>query len=208
MKILAVSDVVLSLLYNAHVVQRFPDVDVLIGCGDLPYYYLEYLISTLNRPLYYVRGNHASRVEYGVSGEQVAPLGGVDLHRRCVRTESGLLLAGVEGSLVYNYGPYQYSQVAMWWYVLGLVPALLWNKLRRGRFLDVFVTHAPPWRIHDQDDLPHQGIKAFQWFDRVFQPAYHLHGHIHVYQSDTITLTHLGRTQIVNTFGYRELQLD
>ncbi len=208
MKILAVSDVVLSLLYNAHVVQRFPDVDVLIGCGDLPYYYLEYLISTLNRPLYYVRGNHASRVEYGVSGERVAPLGGVDLHRRCVRTESGLLLAGVEGSLVYNYGPYQYSQATMWWYVLSLVPALLWNKLRRGRFLDVFVTHAPPWRIHDQDDLPHQGIKAFQWFDRVFQPAYHLHGHIHVYQSDTITLTRLGHTQIVNTFGYRELQLD
>lgn len=208
MKILAVSDVVVDFLYSPQAARRFPDVDLLIGCGDLPYYYLEYLISTLNRPLYFVRGNHSSLIEFGVGGERRAPLGGVDLHCRLVQDESGLLLAGVEGSLQYNNGRYQYSQAVMWQHVLGLAPALLWNKLRTGRFLDVFVTHAPPWKIHDQEDRPHQGIKAFRWFDRVFQPAYHLHGHIHVYRPDTVTHTWLGRTQIINTYGCKELHLD
>ena len=62
MKILAVSDTEVPILYSPSIVQRFRDVDVIISCGDLPYYYLEYMISMLDVPLYYVRGNHASQV--------------------------------------------------------------------------------------------------------------------------------------------------
>ncbi|HZW04931.1 MAG TPA: metallophosphoesterase, partial [Anaerolineaceae bacterium] len=135
MKILSVSDIELGLIYSAHIAERFGDVDLVISCGDLPYYYLEFMISMLDKPLYFVRGNHASKLEIGVGGVRTAPWGAINLHNRVLRTESGLLLAGIEGSVRYNRGPYQYTQGEMWWMVLRMVPALLWNKLRYGRYL-------------------------------------------------------------------------
>ena len=208
MKILAVSDVESNLLYGPMLSLRFRDVDMVIGCGDLSYFYLEYILSVLNVPCYYVRGNHARQVEYGSGGQRDHPWGAVDLHRKCRRDPSGLLLAGVEGSLRYSHKPYQYSQLDMWFHVFRLVPQMLINRMRYGRFLDVFVTHASPWMIHDCDDLPHQGIKAFRWLVKVFQPALHLHGHIHIYHPDTVTETRLGNSLVVNAFRYREMSLD
>jgi len=91
--------------------------------------------------------------------------------------------------------------------VLSLVPKLLLNRLRYGRYLDIFVSHAPPWGIHDRPDLPHQGIKAFRWFLKTFRPAYHFHGHVHVYRPDAITETRFHQTLVVNTYGYREMEI-
>jgi hypothetical protein len=207
MKILAVSDVELGFIYNPQIAQRFKDVDLVISCGDLPYYYLEFMISMLDVPLYYVRGNHASKVESGVNGDRTEPWGAVDLHRRAVRDEAGLLLAGLEGSLRYNDGPNQYTQGEMWLMCLLLTPQLFLNRIRHGRYLDILVTHAPPFGIHDRDDRPHQGLKAFNWLNQVFQPTLHLHGHIHVYRQQTITETQVNQTWIMNTFGYREFKL-
>ena len=73
----------------------------------------------------------------------------------------------------------------MWAFAISMVPALLVNKIRYGRYLDIFISHAPPWKIHDMEDLAHHGIKAFNWLIQVFKPLYHFHGHIHVYRSDT-----------------------
>jgi len=208
MRILAVSDEELPFIYSPQVSRRFQDIDLVIGCGDLPYYYLEYIISMLDVPLYFVRGNHASQVEFGVNGERHFPWGAVDLHRKAIRDESGLLLAGIEGSIRYNFGDHQYTQVEMWSMACLLSIQLMLNKMRYGRYLDILVTHAPPWKIHAMDDLPHYGIKAFNWLSRVFKPVYHLHGHIHVFRSDTITETQLGATRVINTYGYRELTLN
>ncbi len=206
MKILAVSDIVLDLLYSPMIRERFPDVDMVLGCGDLPYYYLEYILTALDVPLYFVRGNHANVVEYSSTGEKTHPHGGVDLHRRAVLA-NGLLLAGVEGSVRYKEGPFQYSQGEMWQNVFSLVPKLMVNRMRFGRYLDVFVTHASPWGIHDQPDRPHQGIKAFNWLLQTFKPAYHFHGHIHVYHSYVKTETLYDETRVINAYGYRELEI-
>lgn len=208
MKILSISDVELGIIYSSQIAERFSDVDLVISCGDLPYYYLEYVISSLNVPLYHVRGNHANKVEFTTAGERTEPWGAINLHRKVKQDDTGLLLAGVEGSIQYNLGPHQYSQAGMWAMVLMMTPALFLNKLLYGRYLDVFVTHASPWKIHDMDDLPHHGVKAFQWFDRVFQPQVHLHGHIHVFRQDTVTQTQLGKTLVMNTYGYREFYIN
>jgi Icc-related predicted phosphoesterase len=208
LNILAVSDVELGFIYSPVLSERFRHVDLAIGCGDLPYYYLEYIISSLDIPLYYVRGNHASKVESGIHGDRTDPWGAVDLHRQVKRDLSGLLLAGIEGSLRYNYGAHQYSQAEMWNMVFGLAPTLYLNRMRYGRYLDIFVCHAPPWKIHDKEDRPHQGIKAFNWLIKVFQPTFCLHGHVHVYRPDTVTETMVGATHVINTYGYRELKLD
>lgn len=206
MKILVVSDIVLDLLYSPLIRERFPDVDVVLGCGDLPYYYLEYILTALNVPLFFVRGNHANVVEYSSSGQKTQPYGANDLHRRVI-CHAGLLIAGIEGSLRYNQGPFQYTQAEMWENVLFLVPQLFYNRARYGRYLDILITHASPWGIHDQSDRPHQGIKAFNWLLRTFKPRYHFHGHIHVYHSYITTETLYHQTRIVNAYGYRKVEI-
>lgn len=209
MKVLAVSDIEVDMIYSPLITQRFKDVDLVIGCGDLPYYYLEYIISMLNRPCYYVRGNHAPRFhEETTGGERTSPWGGIDLHQRVIRDSSGLLLAGIEGSLQYNMGRYQYTQGQMWSMVLGMAPRLMLNRVLYGRFLDIFVSHAPPWQIHDKEDLPHQGIKAFRWMIQVFKPALHLHGHIHIYQQYDTTETQCYQTRVINAYSYKTLTFD
>lgn len=203
MKILAVSDNEVGLLHSPAIKSRFKDVELVVSCGDLQFNYLEFIINALDVPMYYALGNHAFRLDHSDGTKQTTPCGAINLHQRVVRDCTGILLAGVEGSILYNYGPYQYSQGDMWMKVLTLVPGLLINKLRYGRYLDLFVTHAPPWKIHDASDRPHVGIKAFLWLDKVFQPLYHLHGHIHVYRQDAIVETQLQKTSVVNTYGYK-----
>ncbi len=206
MKLLTVSDVELPIIYSDKIKKRFKDIDLAISCGDLSYYYLEYIISSLDIPLYFVRGNHAKPVEYGSAGPRTYPWGAINLHKKTIQDPtSGLLMAGLEGSIRYNSGKYQYSQTRMWSMAFQLAPALMFNKLRYGRFLDILVTHASPWQIHDEDDLPHQGFKAFNWLIKTFQPTYHLHGHIHVYMPTTVIETHVKNTIVLNTFGYRKL---
>ena len=92
--------------------------------------------------------------------------------------------------------------------IMKLVPGLLMNKIRFGRYLDIFVSHASPWGIHDEKDRAHHGVKAFLWLIKVFQPTFHLHGHVHVYSPSTTTETILGNTTIHNAFGFRKLTFD
>lgn len=201
MKILAISDTVVDGLYSAGASGRCAEAELIISCGDLPYYYPEYLISILNIPLFYVRGNH----DVGAESFQKAhpgPLGGFDLHRR-IHVENGVILAGVEGSLRYRDGPFMYSQSEMWFNVFGLIPYLLINRIRYGRYVDIFVSHAPPFGVNDREDYPHKGVKAFHWFDRVFLPKYHLHGHIHLYQHQNSRVSKIGNTSVINCYGYQ-----
>ena len=207
MKLLAVSDVEIPMLYSPLIVERFKDVALLISCGDLPYYYIEYMVTMLNVRCYFVRGNHASKREFGVAGTRKYPWGAVDLHGKCKEDESGLLLAGLEGSLRYNTGAYQYTQSQYWEMVLALTPRLLMNRLSQGRYLDIFVSHAPPWQVHDDNDPAHRGIKAFRWLIKVFKPSYLLHGHIHVYRRDTVTRSLIDETTVQNVFGYSVLPI-
>ncbi len=199
-KILAVSDQVDPRVYSDSLKNRHGEVDFVISCGDLSYLYLEYIISVLNKPLYFVHGNHDPEEELNSGQPRSYPHGGTNLQRRIFR-EQGLLLAGLEGSIQYNRRtPYQYPQSKFWRDVFRLVPGLLYNKLRYGRYLDIFVSHAPPRGIHEGTDWTHQGIKAFRWLLDIFQPAVHCHGHIHLYFPDQVRESSLGRTRIINAF--------
>lgn len=207
MKILTVSDVVVDIVYNPSIRSRFSHIDIAIGCGDLPYYYLEYIVSSLDIPVFYVRGNHGKVVEIGEAGSRKRPLGAIDLHSRVV-FHNGIALAGIEGSLRYKDGPYQYTQTEMWMQVFKIMPGLVYNRLVHGRFLDILVTHAPPWGIQDQSDLAHQGIKAFRWLLQVFKPIYHFHGHVHIYHPNMVRETVYEKTHVINAYGYKEIDID
>jgi Icc-related predicted phosphoesterase len=207
MKILALSDVVVDIIYSRTIRPRFSDIDFAIGCGDLPYYYLEYIVSALDVPVFFVRGNHSQVVEYVQAEPRKGPHGATDLHRKVV-IYNGTILAGIEGSLRYKEGPFQYTQAGMWVQVLNLVPAMMINRLRFGRFLDIFVTHASPWAVNDLPDLAHQGIKAFRWLLHIFRPRYHFHGHVHIYHPNVVSETFFEDTHVINTYGYKELEVD
>ena len=199
-KILSISDQVDPIIYSNSLKDRYNDVDFVLSCGDLSYLYLEYIISVLNRPLYFVHGNHDPLQELNLGEPRSNPYGAQNLHKRIIR-EHNLILAGVEGSILYNRRtPYQYSQGQMWSHVLSLVPGLLCNKLIHGRYLDIFVSHAPPKGVHEGSDWAHQGINAFRWLIDTFQPAYHFHGHIHNYRPDATIETQVGNTLVINTF--------
>jgi Icc-related predicted phosphoesterase len=207
LKVLSLSDKQIESIYSPIVKDRFPDIDLILGCGDLTYSYLEFIVSMLDVPLYYVRGNHSHMIEYTASGPKTRPQGGTDIHRRVVN-HHGLILAGVEGSLRYRRGPFQYSQFEMWKHVFAITPGLILNRIFSGRYLDIFISHAPPWGIHDEPDLPHQGIKSFRWLLDTFRPRYHFHGHIHVYRQYETTITQYKATTVINTYGYKETLLE
>jgi Icc-related predicted phosphoesterase len=208
MKILAVSDRVLDKLYSGSIRQTYADVDLMIGCGDLPFYYLDFLTSAIDAPLVYVRGNHDEGPQYAVDGRVWRDVrGGVDIHGKVV-ARKGLILAGLQGSMRYKaHADYMYTEAEMRRVVAQLVPRLLWNRQRLGRALDVLVTHSPPFGIHDRPDLPHTGFKVFLSFLRLFKPRYHLHGHVHIYRQDEITQTQFEETTIVNVYPYRLLEM-
>lgn len=206
MRILSLSDQILEFVYAPSAAERFADVEVVLGCGDLPYYYLEYVVDVLKKPVYYVRGNHAATVEFSQGVDRTEPWGAVDLHQKVVAF-NGLLMAGFEGCVRYRQGPFMYTQFDMWLMVLGMAPRLLLNFVRYGRALDVLVTHAPPWNVQDADDPAHQGFKAFRWLLKVFRPRYHFHGHIHLYDKDRPATTRFKDTLVINTYGYRETNL-
>lgn len=207
MRVLSLSDQVLDFVYSPSAAARFADADLVIGCGDLPYYYLEFLVDTLNKPVFFVRGNHAPTVEYSHTQDRTEPWGALDLHQRVIE-HKGLLLAGFEGSLRYREGPFMYTQGEMWLMVLGQTPRLLWNWLRHGRALDVLVTHAPAWGVGDRGDKAHQGFRAFRWLLRTFKPRYHFHGHIHLYDKNEPFTVRFEETIVINTYGYQETELN
>ena len=203
MRVLTVSDQIVDILYGQALAHVARGVDLVLSCGDLPTAYLEYIVSILNVPLYYVMGNHG-----GSGGEKIFPDGCENIDSRVVEY-NGLLIAGLEGSMRYNNRPeFQYTENEMRAKVAALTPALLKNRVQSGRYLDILITHAPPFRIHDGTDLPHTGFKVFTWFIDQYKPRYLIHGHVHVYDNREETVTTRGATTIINTYGYRIVEIN
>jgi Icc-related predicted phosphoesterase len=204
MRILAVSDRVIPQLYRSDVKQQYPDVALIVGCGDLPFYYLEFLVSSFDVPLVYVQGNHDEGLQYTADGRTLSHAsGGENIHSRVVQRK-GLIIAGLEGSMRYRpERTLMYTENEMRYEVARIIPRLLLNRAKFGRALDILVTHSPPYGIHDMPDLPHTGFRIFRKFLTAFRPKYLLHGHVHVYRQDTVCVTQFEETHVVNVYPFR-----
>lgn len=206
MKILAVSDEIIDRLYSTSVRETYPDVRMLLGCGDLPYSYLEFLVSVYNVPLIYVPGNHDP--EYGHQSRSRAE-GGTNLDGEVLFTR-GLLMAGLGGSVMYHPGgANQYTQSAMLLRAYSLLPKILLQSIRYRRNLDILLTHSPPQGIHDDDDPAHRGLQALNLVLKVAKPRYMLHGHTIFYRQNLKShITSFAGTQIVNVYPFRVMDID
>jgi len=223
MKILCVSDMIDPLIYNQNASSFFSDVDMILCAGDLPMDYVDFIVSVFNKPTYFVFGNHnLNEFHYYHSGVPAPSEKREDAHGhgaaycgfRVIRNKAlsftdpatgkktPLLIAGVSGSRKYNNGLNQYSEGEMKRRLIAMIPSLLWNKLRYGRYLDIFLTHASPRGIHDREDPCHVGFECFNWFIKKFSPAYLVHGHIHLYDIRTKRVTETGATTVVNAYAH------
>ncbi|MDR2493983.1 MAG: metallophosphoesterase [Spirochaetaceae bacterium] len=204
MKILCISDQIDPVVYTDAVKARFGDIDLILGAGDLPFEYLDFIVSSLNKPLLFVLGNHdpnPSRKKSPFQRTGAASCGAIPIGSR-IRVEEGLIFAGLGGSMRYNNGDNQYTEGEMRLSILKILPALLFNRLFRGRFLDVLLTHAPPFGIHDRPDRCHRGFKPFLWFMRTFKPKYLIHGHIHLYDLSETRVSRYHATSVINAYGH------
>ncbi len=206
MQILAVCDLVVERIYELVPQGHFAGVEMVLGCGDLPYAYLEYLVTLLNVPVFYVPGNHDPGYNDLFSNTHAEGCTNLDLRTACSKN---LLLAGFGGSVRYRpYGVNQYTQTDAYLRAARMLPALLRNRMRYGRMLDVLVTHSPPFGIHDDDSAAHRGLKAINWLLQLARPRLHVHGHMHSLRRNLeADLTQHGPTAIMNVYPYHVLEV-
>jgi uncharacterized protein len=218
MKVLCIADHVDPFIYSAGIKSRFKDVDLVLSAGDLALEYYDFIISSLNKPLFFVFGNHhlTSRQRYERRSDALTSslmpdwqggVGATYLEGRVVRT-GGLLLAGLGGSIWYNGGEHQYTDFTMFFSILRLLPGMAWNRLFRGRWLDILVTHAPPYGINDLPDACHTGFRVFLWFMRTFRPRYLVHGHVHLYDRNAAREAHYADTTVLNAYDHTVIELE
>jgi Icc-related predicted phosphoesterase len=211
--ILAVTDEIDPRIHSETVRERLGHVAFVVSCGDLPASYLEFLADALNRPVYYVLGNHAEELTRRCSGTPeitCTPRGAIDLGGKVVQDPStGLILAGFPGSPRYGENdPAQFSEWEIDVMAGKMAPRLQWNRLRHGRALDLLVTHTPPRDINDRADVAHRGFQALRGFLERWRPPYHLHGHIHLYDRSQPYRQRFADTDVINVFPYRVLELE
>lgn len=200
MKILAISDTAEPVLYGSDLSSYSAGVEAVVSCGDLPFEYLEYVVTFSGAPLYYVRGNHDP------AEDAKAPEGCEPLDGRIVDVGS-LTLAGLSGSRWYSGGPNQYTEKAMRRRAFTLSARIALGAIRgRGR-PDVFVSHAPPRGLGDREDPAHEGFEAFLPLIDRYEPPLWLHGHVHLYgpEAGSRRVTRRGATRVVNVYGHQFL---
>lgn len=219
MRLLCIADHVDPLIYSTGLKTRYGDVDLVLSAGDLTLDYYDFIVSTLNKPLYFVFGNHhlEGRSEEGIAVDPfdrnrnreagaVSTCGAICLEGKVVR-KKGLILAGLGGSIWYNGGENQYTDFTMFLVMLRLMPRLFWHRVAHGRFLDILVAHSPPYGINDLPDPCHTGFRVFLWFIRTFKPRYLVHGHVHLYDRNAAREAHYGGTTIINAYDHIMIDL-
>lgn len=209
-KLLTVSDEIVESLWTERLAERFGDVDLVLAAGDLPFDYLDFLASALDRPLVFVPGNHDADLSgysrrrgmwlaSGFPARYPGPDGAVNADGQVVEV-AGLRIAGLGGSIRYNDGPNQWTERQQARRAGRLVRAA------RRRPVDVLLTHSPPLGVGDRDDPPHRGFACLHMVVERLQPTVFVHGHIHPH-GQPVPDRSMGRTRVLNTVGYRILEV-
>jgi len=206
-RILAVADEVAESLYGDTLKELRPDL--ILAAGDLPFDYLENLVSRTDVPLLYVPGNHDPELKLGDSTfegfsakfDGSGPPGCINVDGR-IEQAAGLWIAGLGGSIRYNEGPNRYTQREMRW----RARKLAWRARLSRRRIDILLTHAPAAGLGDEGDPAHVGFDAFHRLVLRLRPRMHIHGHVRKFGPKNEDLR-LGETVIVNAIPYRVLEL-
>ncbi len=192
MKILVLADVESKYLWDFFEKEKLEGIDLIISCGDLKASYLSFLATFTTAPVLYVHGNHDT-------GYERKPPEGCICIDDDIYVFQGVRILGLGGSMIYNYGPHQYSEKQM-----HRRAGKLWWKIKKHRGFDILVTHAPAYHLGDGEDQAHTGFKTFLKLLDKYSPRYFIHGHIHMSYDWRLRLKreqpYNDRTTIVNAY--------
>lgn len=182
--------------------KRLSEVSLILSAGDLDPEYLEFLVTLLNKPLVYVRGNHDGRYD------ERPPEGCVNADGRIVE-EAGVRILGLGGSMRYKPGASDmYSENEMKRRILPLRMKLAADSFTGGGGFDILLTHAPCRGYGDLEDLPHRGFDCFNDLLGTYRPKLHCFGHVHKeYGNFRRKTEHPSGTVLVNACGYHIYEL-
>lgn len=177
--------------------ERLSEVELILSAGDLDPDYLEFIVTMLNRPLVYVRGNHDSK--YDVK----PPEGCIDADGRIVEVQ-GLRIMGLGGSMRYKPGASNmYTEAEMQRRIRSLYRRRIRSILKGGKDFDILLTHAPCKGYGDMEDIPHRGFECFNQLLTQYRPRLHCFGHVHQeYGRFRRTLEHPSGAVLINASGY------
>ena len=221
LKILCISDKIDPLIYSSNIKKRFSDIDLVLSAGDLDLKYYGFIVSSLNKPLLFVFGNHNLKFlhryrsvnnQFSIEtpdtiGKLSPSYGSIYLGDK-VKSIKSLLIAGLGGSMKYNNGSNQFSEFQMLLKILKILPKLIFNRIFHGRWRDIVLTHAPPRGLGDKKDRCHLGFKIFRTFLKLFKPQYLLHGHIHLYDINEPREIRFMKTKIVNIYEHHIINIE
>jgi hypothetical protein len=185
-----------------------------VSCGDLPFDYLEYLVSRLDVPLLYVPGNHDPGLAppdatwmplRAIAPAGPGPEGCINIDGRLVEV-LGVRVAGFGGSIRYKRGDNQYTQGQMGRRALKLEFRARLGRVKNGRKVDILVTHAPPFGLAEATDSAHVGFVAFVRLIRNFQPVLAVHGHVHPY-GRLLPERSIKSTRVINVVPSRMIEI-
>ena len=220
MRLLCIADHVDPLIYSNGLKERYGKVDMVLSAGDLTLGYYDFIISTSEQaalfrlrqpspgeprassasPAIHSPGDDRHALGKGRRGDMHRGKGGPGARGSSSRVSGG--------SIWYNGGENQFTDFTMFLTMLRLVPGMLWHRIFHGRFLDVLVTHAPPYGINDLPDPCHTGFRVFLWFMRTFKPRYLVHGHVHLYDRNAAREARYESTIIINAYDHIVIDLE
>src|SRR3712207_1844384 len=144
------------MLHGPNLTSYARGVEAVVSCGDLPFAYLEYIVTFLGVPVYYVLGNHDPAPEGPERPGGCTPLDGR------VVDAGGVGVAGLSGSRLYSGGPNQYTERQMRRRALALSARILGRGLTGGQAPGVFAPRPPPFALGDREARAHVGFESFR----------------------------------------------
>lgn len=225
MKILLISDTEERSLWDnwtEATAERLADVGLVLSAGDLKSEYLEFLVTMLNAPLVYVRGNHDGMYD------EKPPEGCEDADGKLVEVECGwgsskqkVRILGLGGSMRYkDYASDMYTENEMEARVkraerdirkrrladsvLNIIGRNAKDGEAKQSCFDILLTHAPCRGYGDMEDLPHMGFECFNELLNKYSPQLHCYGHVHrEYGRIERTIVHPSGTLLINGCGHQ-----
>ena len=226
MKILLISDTEEKFLWenwtNA-TADLLSDVSLVLSAGDLNHLYLEFIVTMLNVPLVYVRGNHDGYYD------EKPPEGCEDAEGNIIEVVCGkgdssqtVRILGLGGSMRYrDDAKDMYTENEMQARIKGAERLI--RKRRMIRMLkglitpgtkvlngeskpdfDILLTHAPCRGYGDMEDLPHRGFEFFNYLLNKYSPQLHCYGHVHQEYGDLKRrMQHPSGTLLINCSGHQ-----
>ncbi len=191
MKILAISDCQSPDIWEKPDECGANDADIIVSCGDLNTAYLEFVRERLNKPLYYVRGNHDKNVKYVKDA--------VHLDSRIVNVQGvrflGFDSVSRDGKLLTDED-------------VTVRVEIMKRIIDRDGGFDVLVTHHPMLGFGDGDNELHKGYKAYVKLVEEYKPKIMLHGHIHLdFYKQHIRCMQYASTRIINAYKHTILEI-